>query len=154
MTWPKGADMVTRLIVAGELERITASDSQARVMLADARRHLGSARAIAETDALGAYVLTYDAARKAIAGILEAQGLRATSRGGHVVLYDAAMAQFDPPLGSLIRPFNRMRARRNQVEYASSENPEVTSQEVLADLEKAAALIDMAERVLPQLDAF
>lgn len=107
-----------------------------------------------ESDSLGAYVLTYDAARKAIAGVLEAQGLRATSRGGHVVLYDAAMAQFDPPLGSLIRPFNRMRARRNQVEYASSENPEIRPEEVLADLEKAAALIDMAERVLPQLDAF
>jgi hypothetical protein len=154
MTWPKGFDMVTRLIEAGELERVTASEEQARAMLADARRHLGSARAIVESDALGAYVLTYDAARKAIAGVLEAQGLRATSRGGHVVLYDAAMAQFDPPLGSLIRPFNRMRARRIQVEYASSENPEIRPEEVLADLEKAAALIDMAERVLPQLDAF
>jgi hypothetical protein len=154
MTWLKGADMVARLVDAGELERVTASRSQAGDMLEAARRHLGSARAIAESDPLGAYVLTYDSARKAIAGILEAQGLRATSRGGHIVLYDAALAQFDPPMGSLIRPFNRMWARRNQVEYASSENPEVTTQEVLADLQKAAALIDMAERVLPELDAF
>ncbi len=127
MTWPKGSDMVTRLIDAGHWSGPPPPHGQARLMLDDARRHLRSARAIAESDALGAYVLTYDAARKAIAGILEAQGLRATTRGGHVVLYDAAMAQFDPPLGPLIRPFNRMRARRNQVEYASSENPEVTT---------------------------
>ena len=73
MTWTKGMDMVTRLIEAGELERVTASEVQARAMLVDARRHLGSARSIVESDPLGAYVLTYDAARKAIAGVLEAQ---------------------------------------------------------------------------------
>jgi uncharacterized protein (UPF0332 family) len=154
MTWPKGRDMVQQLIVSGDLEHVTASTEQAEAMLDDARRHLVSAKAIAESDPLGAYVLTYDAARKSIASILEAQGLRATSQGGHVVLFDAAMAQFDPPLGKLIRPFNRMRARRNQVEYASSTNPEVTTDEVLNDIEKAEDLVDLAAKVLPQMDAF
>lgn len=47
-----------------------------------------------------------------------------------------------------------MRARRNQVEYASSSNPEVTTDEVLADVEKARDLINLAEQVLPRMDEF
>jgi hypothetical protein len=154
MTWDRGSGAIQRLIGGGDLERVTASLEQAEVLLEDARRHLASAALICEPDPLGAYVLTYDAARKALVGILEAQGLRATAKGGHVVLFDAAIAQFDPPLGKLIRPFNRMRARRNQVEYASSSNPEVTTEEVLADIEKARDLIKLAEQVLPRMDEF
>ncbi|TDD49078.1 hypothetical protein E1263_32545 [Kribbella antibiotica] len=154
MTWDKGSGAIQFLLSEGRLERVTASLEQAEILVADARRHLVSASLISEADPLGAYVLTYDAARKSIAGILEAQGLRATAKGGHVVLFDAAMAQFDPPLGKLIRPFNRMRARRNQVEYASSSNPEVTTDEVLADIEKARDLINLATQVLPRVDEF
>jgi hypothetical protein len=154
VTWQKGRDTVQALIDRGELEHVIASAKQAAIMLDDARRHLTSARTIAPLDPQGAYTLTYDAARKSLAAILEAQGLRATSKGGHVVLYDTALAQFHPPLGKLIRQFNRMRARRNQIEYASSENPVVTEDEVFADLEKAESLIALADKVLPQLDEF
>lgn len=154
MTWDKGSGSISKLIHDGELERVTASLDQAEAMLAEARLHLESAAAIAQSDPLGAYVLTYDAGRKAIASVLEAQGLRATAKGGHIVLFDAAMAQFDPPLGKLIRPFNRMRARRNQVEYASSSNPGVTTEEVLADVEKARGLIELATQVLPRVSEF
>lgn len=154
MTWPKGADTVEALVESGELERVEASKDLARSILDDARRHLASARAISATDPLGAYALAYDAGRKALSAILEAQGLRATSKGGHIVLFDAAMAQFDPPLGGIIRPFNRMRARRNQVEYASTSNPIITSDEVLGDIPKSQDLLDLADKVLPQLDRF
>ena len=47
-----------------------------------------------------------------------------------------------------------MRARRNQIEYASSENPEVTKEEVVDDIAKAEGLISLADKVLPQLDTF
>lgn len=154
MSWDKGSATIEALIDAGMLQRVTASTQQAQIMLDDASRHVASAAAVADADPLGAYVLTYDAGRKALASILEAQGLRATVKGGHIVLFDAAMAQFDPPLGTIIKPFNRIRARRNQVEYASGENPEMTSEEVLADLEKAAGLIELARKVLPQLGPF
>lgn len=154
MTWDKGSGSVQRLVDAGELQQVTASKDRAEAMLSDARRHLASASAIAASDPLGAYVLAYDAARKALASIFEAQGLRATAKGGHIVLFDAAMAQFDPPLGKLVKPFNRMRARRNQVEYASSENPEVTEEEVLADAERVRDLLDLAAQVLPRVDQF
>ncbi len=58
------------------------------------------------------------------------------------MLHDAAQAQFEPPLGHLYRPFNRMRVRRHHVEYASTENPEVTPAEVRRDLVKAHNLIE------------
>ncbi len=130
MTWQKGRDTVLALVDHGEPESITPSRDQAEAMLADARRHLQSAQS--------------DRSDRSTA----------TSRGGHIVLYDAARAQFDPPLGKLVRPFNRMRARRNQIEYASSENPDVTEVEVLADIDKAEGLISLADKVLPRLDAF
>jgi hypothetical protein len=43
-------------------------------------------------DLPGAYQLAYDALRKSAASLLEVQGLRATSRGGHIAIQDAVIA--------------------------------------------------------------
>ena len=109
MNWTKGRERIDELVRVGLLQRVPASAEAAQVLIDEARRHLASAEAIADNDPPGAYALTYDATRKAMAAVLAAQGLRATAAGGHVVLHDAAEAQFDPPLGHLFRPFNRMR---------------------------------------------
>ncbi len=142
MSWTKGSDRIDYLVAEGKLQRVPASKELALALIADGRRHLTSAERIADDDPQGAYALAYDAARKAMAAVYEAQGLRATAAGGHVVLHDAAEAQFEPPLGHLFKPFNRMRRRRHEVEYASTENPEVTAEEVRRDVTKAQALID------------
>jgi hypothetical protein len=42
-----------------------------------------------------------------------------------------------------------MRARRNEVGYRSSEAPTVTAEEVAADLTKVEALIELAEKAIP-----
>ncbi|MFC5764389.1 hypothetical protein [Actinacidiphila bryophytorum] len=107
-----------------------------------------------ESDPEGAYTLAYDAARRALAAVLQNQGLRATSRGGHTAVYEAVRAQPDPPLGSVLRPFNRMRVRRNEVEYRSSEAPAVTSAEVAADVAKVEALIELAEKAIPNMPRY
>lgn len=86
--------------------------------------------------------------------MLQNEGLRATSRGGHTVIYEAVRAQLDPPLGAMLRPFHRMRARRNEVEYRSSEAPSVTAEEVAADLPKVEALIEIAERTIPNMPRY
>ncbi|MEZ0165853.1 hypothetical protein AB2L27_13930 [Kineococcus sp. LSe6-4] len=142
MSWDKGRDRIDELVAQRELQRVTPSRPAALLLIEQARRHLRSAAQVCDTDPQGAYVLAYDATRKAMAAVYEAQGLRATSTGGHVVLHEAALAQFEPPLGHLFKPFNRMRVRRHQVEYASTENPEVTPEEVRRDLTKARALIE------------
>ena len=67
-----------------------------------ARRHLISAASTAEIDPIGAYVLVYDAARKAYdSHPRPIQNLRSTSRGGHIALVDVAKAQLDPPMGEV-----------------------------------------------------
>ena len=142
MPWDKGTREIERLVADQRLQRVPASVEAAGLMLEEARRHLASAGLLVDVDPQGAYTLLYDAARKGLAAVLLAQGLRATAKGGHVVLQDAMRAQFDPPLGHLFRPFNRMRQRRNQSEYASTENPEMTADEVRADLPKAHTLIE------------
>lgn len=149
MTWTKGVEQINDLVASARLQRVPASVEVANRILDDARRHLSSALRIAEMDPQGAYALAYDAARKALVAVLEAQGLRATASGGHIVLQEAMEAQFEPPLGHLFRPFHRMRMRRNQVEYASGDNPEVTAQEVLSVVGQARALVeDFAERAI------
>jgi hypothetical protein len=152
--WNQGRSTVDSLISSGRLERVPASRQAAEAELVRARTHIGSAQQLSATDPEGAYTLAYDAARRALAAVLQNQGLRDTSRGGHTVIYEAVRAQLDPPLGSVLRPFNRMRARRNEVEYRSSEAPSVTPEEVAADLKKVEALIGLAEKAIPNMPRY
>lgn len=139
------------MLSAGRLERVPASREHADTLLAQAGRHLELARSGCETDPTGAYQLLYDASRKALSSILENQGLRATSRGGHLAVLDAVAAQLDPPLGQTLRPFDRMRRRRNNAEYPRFDTPHITPEEVLTDLAKAEALLAVAAKVLDQM---
>lgn len=151
MKWGQGRPEIERMLAAGELQRVPASREFADRLLDQARAHLVSGDRIKEDDPHGAYVLVYDAARKSLAAVLENQGLRATSRGGHVVLGLAVTAQLDPPLGAILRPFERMRRRRNTIEYAPSDMPRTTADDVADDLPKARALIELAAKVLDDM---
>jgi len=86
--------------------------------------------------------------------VLEVQGLRATSKGGHFVICEALAAQIDPPFDDVISPFNRMRKLRNAHEYPSGEEPELTTEDVLEDLEKARRIVDLAQYLLGQFQVF
>ncbi|MEV4343754.1 hypothetical protein AB0J83_04680 [Actinoplanes sp. NPDC049596] len=154
MRWDQGRGAIEGMLERGELERVPASREHSDVLLAQSRRHLASAGAIATTDPAGAYQLMYDAARKALAAVLENQGLRATSRGGHIAVRDAMSSQLDPPLGAVLRPYDRLRRRRNQVEYPSSGAPGVDRDEVERDLPKVEQIIAVAENVLDQMSPF
>jgi hypothetical protein len=152
--WNQGRDQIEELIAAKEIERITPDRDAADRLLAEARSHLASAAVIAEDDPAGAYSLVYDAARKALAAVLENEGLRATSRGGHIAVYNAVRAQLDPPLGTTVQPFDRMRRRRNAVEYSASTQGQVVVEEIGEDSVKAQAIVDTAAGVLDQMSPF
>jgi hypothetical protein len=99
VTWQPGQDKISGLLDAGELEQVTVDRRIAQLLLDDAGRHLATAAtALSSGDLSGAYQLAYDALRKS-AGLLALQGLRATSRGGHVAVQESVMAQF----GSTVR---------------------------------------------------
>ena len=121
MTWGPGRAEVDALLAGGELERVASDLDLAARLLADASRHIESARSADRLgDHTGGYQLAYDALRKSAAALLAAQGLRATSRGGHLAIQDAVRAQFGGP-GSPFRSFSRIRRNRNAYEYPDSD---------------------------------
>jgi hypothetical protein len=154
MRWQQGRETVDGMIARGELERVPPSRAQADLLISQAHQHLRSGQAIVEFDAIGAYQLLYDAARKSLHAVLENQGLRATSRGGHIAVLDAVSAQLDPPLGGILRPFDRMRRRRNQAEYPAAGQPVFGPEEVGRDLPKVQEIVDTAEKVLDQMSPY
>jgi hypothetical protein len=96
MRWEQGRGVIDALLDNRDLERVPASAEHAAKLIGDAQRHVASARRIADEDPVGAFQLLYDAARKALCAILENQGLRPTSRGGHIAVLVAVSAQLDP----------------------------------------------------------
>jgi hypothetical protein len=95
VTWERGRADIDRLIAEGELDRVAPSDEVASRLLADADAHIVLSSKGIEDDPAGALQLGYDAAHKASAALLAVQGLRATTRGGHIAVIDAVKAQFD-----------------------------------------------------------
>jgi hypothetical protein len=154
MKWDQGRATIERMLADGELQRVPPSREQADYLLVQARSHAHSAATVCEDDPEGGYALAYDAARKALAAILENQGLRATSRGGHIAIFESVRAQLDPPMGVIIRRFNRMRSRRKNAEYPPTDAPRLTAYDVKEDLTSSGEIIDLASRVLDQMSPF
>jgi hypothetical protein len=152
--WEQGRAVVERLVEDHELERVSADLDAALELLRMARRHLDSAAKIRDTDPEGSYAALYDAARKACAALLEVQGLRATSRGGHVALREAVLAQFGSLSGGqVLRSLDRLRRRRNDIEYPDGDSG-IDLDEVDEALERAGEIVDYAAKLAPELPVF
>ena len=143
MTWEPGRERIQQLIDEEEIGRVPPDVEVARRMLEDAGRHLATAATAASTgDLAGAYQLAYDALRKSSASLLAAQGLRPTSRGGHVAVQEAVTAQFGATV-RVLRSFGRIRRSRNSFEYPSSETPGPSADDV-DDAVKVASQVHSA----------
>ena len=148
MSWETGSERIQELIGAGELGQVPPDSELARRMLADAGRHLATATAAESTgDLSGAYQLAYDALRKSAASLLEAQGLRPTSRGGHIAVQDAVIAQFGSSIRAL-RSFSRLRRARNSFEYPSTETPGPSEDDVQDAIRVAREVNGAASKIL------
>ncbi|HZC53701.1 MAG TPA: hypothetical protein VE441_14550 [Mycobacterium sp.] len=152
-SWPTGIDTIQQLLASDDLQRVAASTEAAAGFLDQAAKHLDSAATLADTDPDGAYTLLYDAARKSLAAVLQVQGLRATSKGGHYAIQEAITAQFTkPPPRDAFRPFGRLRRTRNQIEY--DDISPITAEDVYADAAVVRALHAMARQLLKALPVF
>lgn len=154
MRWNQGRATIDKLIADGDLQRVPSSREHADQLLAQARKDLASADLLRGSNPRRAYESLYDAARMALTAVLENQGLRPTGRGGHIAPYVAVSAQLDPPMGAALRPFDRMRRTRNRSEYPSFTTPEVTADNVTADLPAAKAIVGTCEGVLDEMSPF
>lgn len=157
MSWERGRTEVEQLITAGEIERVIPSIDLAGRLMADATAHVSLASKGVEDDPAGALQLSYDAARKTAAALLAVQGLRSTTRGGHIALMDAVRAQFNDRGGmEVFGRLHGLRRRRNRTEYPDEESPGVNEDDARQALEIARVVIDAAERLLDsgRLSAF
>ncbi|HUN37714.1 MAG TPA: HEPN domain-containing protein [Trebonia sp.] len=154
MRWNQGRATIDKLIADGELQRVPPSREHADQLLAQAHRDIASAGVLRDGNPKRAYESLYDAARMALTAVLENQGLRPTSRGGHIAPYAAIAAQLDPPMGTVLRPFDRMRRTRNRSEYPSFTTPEVTADNVTTDLSAAKAIVETCEGVLDEMSPY
>ncbi|MEX1006835.1 MAG: hypothetical protein WD271_03215 [Acidimicrobiia bacterium] len=116
----------------------------------NAKQHLTSARAIADaSDLSGAYQLADDALRKSAAALLAVQGLRATSRGGHIAVQDAVIAQFEETVRTF-RPFGRLRRNRNRFEYPGDAASEPMGDDVDDALTVTTETVARARTIIDQ----
>ena len=148
MSWERGKPDIEALLRNGELERVQPSLTLAARMPAEAEGHLTSARLLVETDPIAAFSLADDAARKASAALLAPQGLRATSRGGHLAIQDAVRAQFSGDGGlPAFRAFPRLRRARNDFEYPDVDTPGSSPEDAAAGIEDARSIVEAAAKV-------
>ncbi|HSK97035.1 MAG TPA: HEPN domain-containing protein [Euzebyales bacterium] len=142
--WQTGRAHVELLIDKGWLEPVRASGDLATRLLHESAAHLHTARAARDSDPTGALQLGYDAARKAAIALLAAQGLRATTDGGHKATAEAAAAQFDGTFDRL----DRMRRRRNDAEYPDVDTPDVTDDDAGDTIDAAQKMHDAATALI------
>jgi hypothetical protein len=154
MRWDQGRADIDRMLADRRLQRVPASRKHAERLLAQARKHLTSAQEVCGDDPEGGYALLYDASRKALRAVLGNQGLRPTSTGGHLAVYEAVRAQLDPPMGTVLRPFDRIRRQRRDAEYPNVDAPELNAADVRDDVPKVQAILELAVRVLDEMSPF
>jgi hypothetical protein len=82
--------------------------------------------------------------------LLAQQGLRSTTRGGHLAVEEAVRAQF----GNAFKPFRDLRIRRNDLEYPVYPDEPIEADEVEEALDAAGGIIDAALKLLPHLGVF
>lgn len=147
--------MITRMLAAGDLARVTASRDFAARLTGIARTRLASAERLSRTCPDAAHAALYAAARHALYAVLAAQGLRPPIGDVDVdeVPGAAVAALLDPAAGAVIGPFALIRQRRRAAEYPAPGTPPVTTADVLRDIPAATAIVDLADRVLDQMPA-
>ena len=150
MSWQRGRDEILIMLDKGELTQVVADLDLAQRLLAAARRHVTSAETLCESDPELAYAALYDAIRKALSAMLQAQGLRPSTNGGHLAVQHAARAQFGASMRALLRPVDRIRTTRHAVQYPDAETY-IDADAVRADLPAAIELIDAVAKAIPHL---
>jgi hypothetical protein len=152
--WEQGRAEVETHVDQGQLTRVHASGDLAESYIATARQRLAAVEAIRTIDPAGAFVLTYDAARLALAAILVNQGLRPRGAGAHALLLDVVLAQLEPPRQTEFREFTWMRRLRNDTQYPDADRPTAGADDLEQAIPATRAIIDRAETLMPHMPPF
>jgi hypothetical protein len=141
---------VERLLGQGWLQQVQGAEAQGEPWLDRARKTIAAAATVAETDPASGCTLAYDGARFACMALLAHQGLRPTTRGGHLAVEETVRAQF----GETFKPFRDLRLRRNELEYPVYPDESVEVGEANDAVDAACGIVSGAERMLSHLGMF
>ena len=150
MTWQLGAARVNELLTGGNLDYVRGISADGGPLLVSAAGLLQSATREANVNPEAAYVLAYDAARKACAALLAQQGLRTKASGHHVTTEEVVRAQFGGPFDA----FGALRRRRAEIEYPRHPGEDVSPNEAAEAIESARTIIDAAAALIGQLSMY
>ena len=150
MSWQRGAARINDLLAGGNLEPVRGIAADGGPLLDSAKGLLASAERESTANPEAAFVLAYDAARKACAALLAQQGLRTRASGHHVTTEDVVRAQFGGPFDA----FGALRRRRSEIEYPRHPGDDVTPSEAVEAIESARAIPDAAAALLGQLTMY
>ena len=119
-------------IVTGRIDRVTANMAAAGERINDARRHIASARSLADTDATLAPSACHDAIRKAITGHMVANGCRPKSGdGAHRVVLEYASNELSAVVSADdIEAADSIRRDRATAEYGDFASRQVDANRV------------------------
>ncbi len=148
--WQRGEAAVELLLANGELQTVTGSAADGAPWLVKAGRTLSSAAAVADSDPESAWTLAYDAARFACAALLAQQGLRATTRGGHLAVDATVRHQF----GGQFERFGALRRQRNEIEYPLVATATLTPGDAESAIALAGDLIGSADKLMEHVGMF
>lgn len=152
--WQQGRSEIDSMIEQRLLERVRADRVFAETFLDAAKKHLSAAKYTLEIDPTGSFQLAYDGARKSLSAVLENQGLRATTKGGHRAIEDALRSQLVPPMAKQLNNFGWMRKLRNDSEYPTADRDVAGTEAALAGIEYCAEIIELANTLLDEMPVY
>jgi cellobiose-specific phosphotransferase system component IIA len=137
-------------IALGDLERVPPNMSAAGERINDARRHVRSARTIAEDDLTLAIAACHDAIRKAITAHMTANGYRARGGdGAHRIVLVYARNQLATTIStSDLDDADELRRDRGLAEYGEFAHSKLRTSDVLAAAELAERIVNAIARAL------
>jgi hypothetical protein len=150
MRWARGRVGVDVLLADGRLEQVSGVAADGTGMLRSAAGLLESARRESGRNPEAAYVLAYDAARKASTALVAQQGLRTKSSGHHVTVEAVVRAQFGGPFDA----FGLLRRRRAELEYPQRPGDDIEQPEAEDAITAAGRIVDAAQQLQPQLQLY
>jgi uncharacterized lipoprotein len=141
---------VRAILPPGELSEILTNAQDGLKMMERVSTHLKSSEAIIPADPEGSVQLSYDVARKSIAALLEAFGLRVHERAGSHSSFEKVtkIAALTDPAWS---DFGWMRKMRNRAEYGESLQPPITQAQARESFLAASAMASDARALLEKL---
>jgi hypothetical protein len=154
MRWEQGRTAIERMLADGELQRVPSSREQSERLLAQARVHVASALKVCDEDPPGGYALACDGARKALTAILENEGLRPTTRGGHLAVLEASGRNLIPRWDVSSASSTGCVSAGTTQSTRQQTRPRSPPADVREDQTTAESLIDIATRLLDEMSRF